>query len=149
MISLSWVGRRTSSVRVAHCSLFILNFPLYNPPMAIYSYSRINTYFTCPAQFQFRYIEKRPSSVAEGVELFLGSRFHETMEHLYQQVPQRVPTVNELVDYFKNHWEKHWREALQKQKTKNFKDTLRVVQESQTVEDYFQKGLLDRKSTRL
>jgi len=110
--------------------------------MTVYSYSRINTYFTCPAQFQFRYIEKRPSPVAEGVELFLGSRFHETMEFLYHQIPQRVPTVNELVEYFKNHWEKHWQEALQKQKAKNFKDVLRVVNESQGVEDYFQKGLL-------
>ncbi len=110
--------------------------------MTIYSYSRINTYFTCPAQFQFRYIEKRPSPVAEGIELFLGSRFHETMEFLYHQIPKRVPTVNEMVDYFKNHWEKHWQQSLQKQKDKNFKVTLRIVNEGQSAEDYFQKGLL-------
>ena len=108
--------------------------------MTVYSYSRINTYFTCPAQFQFRYIEKRPSPVAEGIELFLGSRFHETMEHLYHQVPKKVPTVNELMDFFKSHWENHWKQALQKQKDRNFSDTLRIVNESQTVEDYFQKG---------
>ena len=110
--------------------------------MTIYSYSRINTYFTCPAQFQFRYIEKRPSPVAEGIELFLGSRFHETMEFLYHQVPKKIPTVNEMVDYFKNHWEKHWQQSLQKQKDKNFKETLRIVNEGQSAEDYFQKGLL-------
>ena len=110
--------------------------------MTIYSYSRINTFFTCPAQFQFRYIERRPSPVAEGIELFLGSRFHETMEFLYQQIPTRVPTVNELVDYFKNHWGFHWQDALQKQKQKGFKETLRIVQEGPTVEDYFQKGML-------
>jgi RecB family exonuclease len=110
--------------------------------MTVYSYSRINTYFTCPAQFQFRYIERRPSPVAEGIELFLGSRFHETMEFLYHQLPQRVPSVNELVDYFKKHWGAHWQEALQKQKEKGFKETLRIVQEGPTVEDYFQKGLL-------
>jgi putative RecB family exonuclease len=110
--------------------------------MTIYSYSRINTYFTCPAQFQFRYLEKRPSPVAEGIELFLGSRFHETMEFLYHQVPKRIPTVNEMVDYFRNHWEKHWQQSLQKQKDKNFKETLRIVNEGQSAEDYFQKGLL-------
>lgn len=110
--------------------------------MTIYSYSRINTFFTCPAQFQFRYVERRPSPVAEGIELFLGSRFHETMEFLYQQIPTRVPTVNELVDYFKNHWGFHWQDALQKQKQKGFKETLRIVQEGPTVEDYFQKGML-------
>src|SRR5258708_5424695 len=110
--------------------------------MPIYSYSRVNTYFTCPAQFQFRYIEKRPSPVAEGIELFLGSRFHETMEFLYHQIPQRIPTVNELMEFFKNHWDNHWKQALQKQKDRNFNDTLRVVNQAQTIEDYYQKGQL-------
>jgi RecB family exonuclease len=110
--------------------------------MTIYSYSRINTYFTCPSQFQYRYILKVPSPVAEGVELFLGSRFHETMEYLYNQVPQRVPTVNELMDYFKKHWENQYQEAVEKQRLKKFDNPLRIVNEGQTVEDYFQKGQL-------
>ncbi len=110
--------------------------------MTIYSYSRINTYFTCPAQFHFRYIERRPSPVAEGIELFLGSRFHETMEYLYEQVDQKVPTVNELMSYFNQHWEKHWQQSLQKQKERNFSSTLRIAKAGQTVEDYFQKGRL-------
>jgi len=114
----------------------------YNPDMTVYSYSRINTYFTCPAQFQYRYILKLPSPVAEGVELFLGSRFHETMEYLYHQIPQRVPTVNELMDYFKKHWASQYQEAVEKQKQKGFESPLRIVNESQTVEDYFQKGQL-------
>ncbi len=110
--------------------------------MTVYSYSRINTYFTCPAQFQYRYILKLPSPVAEGVELFLGSRFHETMEYLYHQVPQKVPTVNELMDFFKKHWANHYQEAMEKQKQKQFSDPLRITHEGQTVEDYFQKGQL-------
>ncbi len=110
--------------------------------MTLYSYSRVNTYYTCPAQFQFRYIEKRPSPVAEGIELFLGSRFHETMEHLYHQVPQKIPKVNELMDFFKKHWESHWQQALQKQKDRNFTEPLRVVNASQTIEDYYKKGQL-------
>jgi len=110
--------------------------------MTIYSYSRINTYFTCPAQFQFRYIERRPSPVAEGVELFLGSRFHETMEYLYEQINHKVPTVNELVNYFNQLWEKHWQQSLQKQKERNFTNTLRIAKSGQTVEDYFHKGQL-------
>ncbi len=80
--------------------------------------------------------------MAEGIELFLGSRFHETMEFLYQQLPLRVPTVNEVVDHFKKHWGYQWQDALKKQKDKGFKETLRIVQEGPTVEDYFQKGLL-------
>ena len=108
--------------------------------MTIYSYSRINTYFTCPAQFQFRYIEKRPSPSPEGIELFLGPRFHETMEYLYREIPKNVPTVNKLLDYFNQLWESHWNSALQKQKEKGFATPLRIVQEGQLVEDFFQKG---------
>ena len=110
--------------------------------MTIYSYSRVSTFYNCPAQFKFRYIDRTPSPAPEGIELFLGSRFHETMEYLYGELPKRVPTVNELMDYFKKHWETHWKEALLKQKERNFAQTLRVVQDSKTVEDYFQKGQL-------
>jgi putative RecB family exonuclease len=110
--------------------------------MTIYSYSRVNTYFTCPAQFEFRYIHKTPPPVAEGVELFLGSRFHECMEYLYQQIPERVPTVNELLDYFKNHWNNKWRESLKKQQDRGFPTPIRIVREGQTLEDYYEKGQL-------
>jgi len=116
--------------------------PRYNPPMTVYSYSRINTFFTCPAQFQYRYLLKTPSPLPQGIELFLGSRFHESMEYLYQQVPKRIPTVNEMMDHFKTHWDKHWQTALQKQKEMNFNTPLRIVREGQTVEDYFEKGQL-------
>ncbi|MGH7738825.1 MAG: RecB family exonuclease [bacterium] len=110
--------------------------------MTIYSYSRVNTYFTCPAQFEFRYIHKTPSPVAEGIELFMGSRFHECMEYLYGALPQGVPTVNEVMDYFKNHWNTKWQESVKKQKAKGFSSPLRIVREGQTVEDYYEKGQL-------
>ena len=110
--------------------------------MTVYSYSRINTYFTCPAQFQFRYIERRPSPAAEGIELFLGSRFHETMEFLYQQVPHKIPKVNQTLDYFNRQWETLWEKALQTQKERGYQETLRIVQEGQSVSDYLQKGRL-------
>jgi CRISPR/Cas system-associated exonuclease Cas4 (RecB family) len=110
--------------------------------MTIYSYSRVNSYFTCPAQFEFRYVKKEKPPVADGIELFLGSRFHEVMEHLYRQIPQRIPTVNELLETFKKHWENHWQQALQKQKERNLPEPLRIVHAGQTVEDFFKKGLL-------
>jgi putative RecB family exonuclease len=115
--------------------------PVIIAAMTIYSYSRINTYFNCPAQFKYRYIEKLRPPVPEGIELFLGSRFHETMEYLYQQLPKKIPTVNELVDLFKKHWESHWKESLQTQKQKGFSETLRITQEGMGVDDYLKKGL--------
>ncbi|HET9869481.1 MAG TPA: PD-(D/E)XK nuclease family protein [bacterium] len=110
--------------------------------MTIYSYSRVNTYFTCPTQFEFRYVRKVPAPMPEGVELFLGSRFHEAMEYLYGELPKRVPTVNEVMDFFKAHWDRKWRETLQKQQERGFATPLRIAQEGQTLEDYFQKGQL-------
>ncbi|HEY5037909.1 MAG TPA: PD-(D/E)XK nuclease family protein, partial [bacterium] len=55
---------------------------------------------------------------------------------------QRVPTVNELLDFFKKHWELKWKESLQRQKEREYTQTLRVTNESQTIEDYYQKGQL-------
>lgn len=112
------------------------------PLMTLYSYSRVNTFFTCPSQFEHRYIKRTPSPVPEGIELFLGSRFHETMEHLYGLIPERVPTVNELLNFFKKHWQNHLIQAQDTQKRKGFDTPLRIVQEGQSVEDYFQKGQL-------
>ncbi|HVZ80091.1 MAG TPA: PD-(D/E)XK nuclease family protein [bacterium] len=110
--------------------------------MTLYSYSRINTFFTCPSQFEHRYIKRTPSPVPEGIELFLGSRFHETMEHLYGLIPERVPTVNELLNFFQKHWQNHLVEAQDTQKRKGFDAPLRIVNEGQSIEDYFQKGQL-------
>lgn len=120
---------------------FIRGCP-YNFEVTIYSYSRINTFFTCPSQFEHRYIKRTPSPVPEGIELFLGSRFHETMEHLYGLIPERVPTVNELLNFFKKHWQNHLVEAQDTQKRKGFDAPLRIVNEGQSVADYFQKGQL-------
>ena len=110
--------------------------------MTLYSYSRVNTFFTCPSQFEHRYIKKTPSPTPEGVELFLGSRFHETMEYLYGLVPERIPTVNELMDFFKKHWEDHWLKSQLTQKTKGFAEPLRITNEGLTIQDYFRKGQL-------
>jgi len=110
--------------------------------MTVYSYSRVNTFFTCPAQFKFRYIDRLPSPSPEGVELFMGSRFHEAMEFLYHQVPGRLPTVNEVIQEFDRNWKKEMDRVLQKQRERGFTDPLRIVQPGQALEDFFNKGRL-------
>mgnify|MGYP003311101769 CR=1 FL=1 len=44
-----------------------------------FSYSSLETYKKCPAQFQFRYIDKVIKK-EEGVEAFMGKRVHEALE---------------------------------------------------------------------
>lgn len=110
--------------------------------MDIFSYSRISTYFNCPKQYKFRYVDKIPSPVPEGIELFLGSRFHEAMEYLYQEIPREVLSLEKLKKYFQMLWEEKWNECVKKQKEKNFQSPIRIVRKNETMQDFFQKGQL-------
>ena len=49
-----------------------------------FSYSSLQSYQKCPAQFYFRYIE-RIFKNDEGIEAFMGKRVHETIEYIYNQ----------------------------------------------------------------
>ena len=60
--------------------------------MITYSHSRINTFENCPLQYKFNYIEKIKRD-EESIEAFVGSRFHEVMEKLYQDLRFRVYTL--------------------------------------------------------
>jgi len=110
--------------------------------MTLYSYSRINCFLTCPAQFEHRYVKKTVPLVPEGVELFMGSRFHEAMEFLYD--PSRTaglpPTLKEVLDEFNGGWEKALAANVAKQKTRGFKTPLRINREGMSVEDYRHKA---------
>ena len=74
--------------------------------MARYSYSRLNSYRTCPLQYRFRYIDKTPVEVAPSIEAFMGSRVHDAMEWLYKQVAGgRAPTADEVLAVYSERWE--------------------------------------------
>ena len=49
-----------------------------------FSYSGIQSFKKCPAQFKYRYIDKIYKK-DEGIEAFMGKRVHESIEYLYQQ----------------------------------------------------------------
>jgi putative RecB family exonuclease len=79
--------------------------------MAIYSYSRVSAFEQCPLKYRFSYIDgvrmRRKS-----VEAFLGSRFHEVMEHLYRRVPHGVPSPGDLKALFCRLWDAKWEEGI-------------------------------------
>jgi putative RecB family exonuclease len=56
--------------------------------MTIYSHSRLETFKICPLKYKFSYIDKIKRE-EEGIEAFLGSRFHEVMERIYKDLPLR------------------------------------------------------------
>ncbi|MBU1656572.1 MAG: PD-(D/E)XK nuclease family protein [Candidatus Omnitrophica bacterium] len=46
--------------------------------MTVYSYSRINTFKSCPMKFKFQYVD-RIKTDDKGIEAFMGSRVHDSM----------------------------------------------------------------------
>lgn len=77
-----------------------------------FSYSGLESYKKCPAQFKIRYIDnvRKPD---EGIEAFMGKRVHETLEHLYKVVYSgKLPFIDHILDFFKAAWNEHWHERI-------------------------------------
>lgn len=79
--------------------------------MSVYSHSRLSTFENCPLAFKLHYID-RIKREEEGVEAFVGSRFHETMEVLYKELKFKTCTLKDLLDFYKNKWDKEWHKAV-------------------------------------
>jgi len=91
--------------------------------MTIYSHSRLDAFENCPLRYKFNYIDniKRDE---ESIEAFLGSRFHETMEKLYQDLRYRVYSLEELLNYYEDLW------------SKNYHENILIVKKERTSDDY-------------
>ncbi len=89
-----------------------------------YSHSRIQCFKKCPRQFRFRYVDEIPSR-RRGVEAFMGSRVHETLEHLYREFLEgRDVDLDALIRWYHQCWDQA------------FGDDIHVVREERTPEDY-------------
>lgn len=77
-----------------------------------FSYSSLNTFQKCPAQFRFRYIDKirKPD---DSVEAFMGKRVHEAIEYLYNEVlKNKIPFLDHVVDVYAQNWEEKWHDRI-------------------------------------
>ena len=55
--------------------------------------------------FELECLEDSPDQIAT----FLGTRCHETLEHLYKQLDRRrLPELDELLGYFAERWKAEW-----------------------------------------
>ncbi len=96
--------------------------------MTIYSYSRLGTYENCPLQYKLHYIDKITTE-EEGIEAFMGSRVHETLEKLYKElIHSKMNTVEELVEFYNQQWDKEWHEEV------------KITKEGRIAEDYKKTG---------
>lgn len=93
-----------------------------------YSNSKLSTYETCPLKFKLAYIDGIRAE-EEGIEAFLGSRFHEAMEKLYGELKFKTMTLDEVKAYYEERWKK------------NFHEKVVIMAEGRTADDYFRLGL--------
>lgn len=92
--------------------------------MSVFSHSRIDTFETCPKKYEFAYIQKAPKGPS-GIEAFMGSRAHEALEWLYDQVRTcRLPDEEDVVRRYVAVWDAEW------------SDDVRITRADRTVDDY-------------
>lgn len=91
--------------------------------MREYSHSQLEKFETCPLQYKFVYVD-RLRRYEEGVEAFLGQRFHEAMQFLYQERRFRIVPLDELLAYYEKRWAEKWHAAV------------RIRDEKRTPEEY-------------
>jgi putative RecB family exonuclease len=92
--------------------------------MAVFSHSRIDTYQTCPKKYEFAYLLKAPKG-PDGIEAFTGSRVHDALEWLYEQVRLcRLPDVEDVIERFAQVWDAEW------------SDDVRITRAERTAGDY-------------
>jgi len=70
----------------------------------LYSHSRLSSYEKCPLQYKYRYLDKIRRDT-QSIESFLGHRVHEVLETLYRRLPERVPTLDELLALYHRRWD--------------------------------------------
>ena len=105
--------------------------------MAEYSYSQLTTFETCPLQYKFIYVD-RIKRYEEGVEAFLGQRFHEAMERLYKERPARIIPLDELLAFYEERWAAKWHDQVKVKKEGRTPDDYRLMGR-RFIEDYYKR----------
>ncbi len=96
--------------------------------MALYSYSRVQTFKQCPLKYRLRYID-RIRTVTTGIEAFMGSRVHDVLESLYRDVQMnRLPELSDVQALYESQWDSNWH------------DQIKITKKKYSARDYRQTG---------
>ena len=97
--------------------------------MPVFSHSRILSYETCPLRYKYAYIDRVKPDAEETADTYLGARVHEALEKLYRNLDYgKLMSKKELLDFFNREWKKNWA------------DSILIVREDFTQEDYRKMG---------
>lgn len=79
--------------------------------MTVYSPSSLSAFERCPRQYRYTYVEKLPRE--ETIEAFMGSRVHEALRKLYQDLMlSRFDSLEEILGYYHESWERRWTDDI-------------------------------------
>jgi putative RecB family exonuclease len=79
--------------------------------MPVYSHSRLSAFEDCRLKYKLTYID-RIARDTESIEAFLGSRFHDVMETLYEDLPVKTHSLEELLADFEDRWAKEYHDGV-------------------------------------
>lgn len=98
--------------------------------MPVYSNSKLDTYENCPRQYKLHYIDRiKLPEMREGIEAFMGSRVHETLEKLHKElILTKLNSLEDLLDFYRAQWDRNWHENV------------RIVKTGYTKENYYDAG---------
>jgi putative RecB family exonuclease len=97
--------------------------------MPIYSHSRLSCFETCPRQYWYHYVAKVEVPELQTIEAFLGTRVHDALEQLYQNVMGgHQMTAAELLACYESKWQASW------------SDEVKIVRADRSADDYRRVG---------
>ena len=105
--------------------------------MPEYSNSQLGKFEDCALQYKFLYVDKI-KRYEEGVEAFLGQRFHDAMVWLYGERAFRIVPLEELLDYYEKDWAKQWHDEVKIRKEGRTQDDYRLMGR-RFIEDYYKR----------
>lgn len=75
--------------------------------MPQYSYSRLETFLTCPRKYAYQYIEKPPVQKKLTIEAHLGTVCHETIQRIYKDLTlSKRLGLEETLAFYGDQWDK-------------------------------------------
>lgn len=81
--------------------------------MPVYSHTQLSVFEECPQRYRFQYIDKLRKPEEQGIEAFVGSRVHETLEKLYEELKYgKMNSLEELGTYYRSQWQSNWGPAV-------------------------------------
>jgi len=81
--------------------------------MATYSHSRLATFEGCPRAYKFAYIESPEVEAFETADAFMGSRVHEVLQRLYDDLKyEKRNSLDDMLAYYGELWQKNWSEEV-------------------------------------